>query len=153
MTEHVVKLPDIGEGVAEAELVEWHVKTGDLVREDTILAAVMTDKATVEIPSPVEGEVLWLGAEVGDMVPVGSALVRLKTAGDHTAAAAPPEREPEPPATAAPGCRNSSTSIRGRGSSAGPVMMRAISPVAGLCAHRFVCRSRASIVSTPLRPT
>ena len=76
MTEHVVKLPDIGEGVAEAELVEWHVKTGDLVREDTILAAVMTDKATVEIPSPVEGEVLWLGAEVGDMVPVGSALVQ-----------------------------------------------------------------------------
>jgi 2-oxoisovalerate dehydrogenase E2 component (dihydrolipoyl transacylase) len=102
MTEHVVKLPDIGEGVAEAELVEWHVKTGDLVREDTILAAVMTDKATVEIPSPVEGEVLWLGAEVGDMVPVGSALVRLKTAGDHTAVAAPPKREPGLQAAATP---------------------------------------------------
>ena len=72
MAEHVIKLPDVGEGVAEAELVEWHVKVGDLVREDTMLAAVMTDKATVEIPSPVEGEVVWLGAEVGDRVAVGS---------------------------------------------------------------------------------
>ena len=62
MAEHVVRLPDVGEGVAEAELVEWHVKVGDLVREDALLGAVMTDKATVEIPSPVEGEVLWLGA-------------------------------------------------------------------------------------------
>ena len=71
MGEHVIKLPDVGEGVAEAELVEWHVKIGDLVREDTVLAAVMTDKATVEIPSPVEGEILWLGASVGDQVAVG----------------------------------------------------------------------------------
>ena len=56
MGEDVIKLPDVGEGVAEAELVEWNVKIGDLVREDTVLAAVMTDKATVEIPSPVDGE-------------------------------------------------------------------------------------------------
>ena len=56
MTEHVIRMPDVGEGVAEAELVEWHVKVGDLVQEDTILAAVMTDKATVEIPSPVDGQ-------------------------------------------------------------------------------------------------
>ena len=56
MAEHVIKLPDVGEGVAEAELVEWHVKVGDLVREDEVLAAVMTDKATVEIPSPVDGD-------------------------------------------------------------------------------------------------
>ena len=68
MGEHVIKLPDVGEGVAEAELVEWHVKVGDLVREDALLAAVMTDKATVEIPSPVDGEVLWLGAEIGETV-------------------------------------------------------------------------------------
>ena len=82
MGEHVIKLPDVGEGVAEAELVEWHVQVGDLVREDDVLAAVMTDKATVEIPSPVEGEVLWLGAEVGDTVAIGSPVVRLKVAGD-----------------------------------------------------------------------
>jgi 2-oxoisovalerate dehydrogenase E2 component (dihydrolipoyl transacylase) len=79
---HVIKLPDVGEGVAEAELVEWHVKVGDLVREDMVLAAVMTDKATVEIPSPVDGEVLWLGAEIGDTVAVGSPLVRIKVAGE-----------------------------------------------------------------------
>jgi 2-oxoisovalerate dehydrogenase E2 component (dihydrolipoyl transacylase) len=82
MGEHVIKLPDVGEGVAEAELVEWHVKVGDLVREDQMLAAVMTDKATVEIPSPVDGEVLWLGAVIGDTVAIGSPIVRLKVAGD-----------------------------------------------------------------------
>ena len=87
MGEHVIKLPDVGEGVAEAELVEWHVKVGDLVREDAVLAAVMTDKATVEIPSPVDGEVLWLGAEIGDTVAVGSPLVRLKVAGEGNVAA------------------------------------------------------------------
>ncbi len=86
MGEHVIKLPDVGEGVAEAELVEWHVKVGDLVREDALLAAVMTDKATVEIPSPVDGEVLWLGAEIGDTVAVGSPIVRLKVAGEGNTA-------------------------------------------------------------------
>ena len=81
MGEHVVKLPDVGEGVAEAELVEWHVKVGDIVREDDLLASVMTDKATVEIPSPVEGEIVWTGGEIGDTVAIGSVLVRVKTAG------------------------------------------------------------------------
>ena len=83
MAERAVKLPDVGEGVAEAEVVEWHVKVGDLVQEDTVLAAVMTDKATVEIPSPVSGQVIWLGAAVGDLVAVGSDLVRLKVAGEE----------------------------------------------------------------------
>ncbi|MBP2237477.1 2-oxoisovalerate dehydrogenase E2 component (dihydrolipoyl transacylase) [Sinorhizobium kostiense] len=82
MGEFVLKMPDVGEGVAEAELVEWHVKPGDPVREDMVLAAVMTDKATVEIPSPVSGKVLWLGAEVGDTVAVKAPLVRIETAGD-----------------------------------------------------------------------
>lgn len=82
MGEHTIKLPDVGEGVAEAELVEWHVKVGDPVREDEVIAAVMTDKTTVEIPAPVDGEILWLGAEVGDVVAVGSPLVRIKTAGE-----------------------------------------------------------------------
>lgn len=77
MAEITVKLPDVGEGIAEAELVEWHVKVGDVVREDDILAAVMTDKATVEIPVPSGGEVLWIGANVGETVAVGSPLVRL----------------------------------------------------------------------------
>ena len=78
----VIKMPDVGEGVAEAELVEWHVKPGDPVREDMVLAAVMTDKATVEIPSPVDGTVLWLGAEIGDTVAVKAPLLRIQVAGE-----------------------------------------------------------------------
>ncbi len=86
MAEHVIRLPDVGEGIAEAELVEWHVKVGDLVRADASLAAVMTDKATVEIPSPVDGEIIWLGGEIGDKVSVGSDLVRLKIPGERDTA-------------------------------------------------------------------
>ncbi len=81
MAEHIIKMPDIGEGIAEAELVEWHVKVGDLVREDDDLAAVMTDKATVEVPSPVDGEITWLGAEIGELVAVGSEIIKIKIAG------------------------------------------------------------------------
>ncbi len=104
MGEHVIKLPDVGEGVAEAELVEWKVAVGDLVREDSILAAVMTDKATVEIPSPVDGEVLWLGAEVGEVVAVGSPLIRLAVGGAAQASpeAAPVKVAPAPPSPPAP---------------------------------------------------
>lgn len=103
MGEYVIKLPDVGEGVAEAELVGWHVKVGDLVREDAVLAEVMTDKATVEIPSPVDGKVVWLGAEVGDAVAVGADLVRLEVEGASTASAEArprPAAAPHPPATA-----------------------------------------------------
>ncbi|MDO3436724.1 dihydrolipoamide acetyltransferase family protein [Rhizobium sp. CBN3] len=82
MGEFIIKMPDVGEGVAEAELVEWHVKTGDPVREDMVIAAVMTDKATVEIPSPVDGTVIWLAGEVGDRIAVKAPLVRIETAGD-----------------------------------------------------------------------
>jgi len=100
MAEHVIKLPDVGEGVAEAELVEWAVKVGDLVREDMVLAAVMTDKATVEIPSPVDGKVVWLGAEIGDTVAVGSPIVRIEVAGEGDAETAtldePPHRADAP---------------------------------------------------------
>ncbi|MBP1887542.1 dihydrolipoamide acetyltransferase family protein [Sinorhizobium mexicanum] len=93
MGEFILKMPDVGEGVAEAELVEWHVKPGDPVREDMVLAAVMTDKATVEIPSPVSGKVLWLGAEVGDTVAVKAPLVRIETAA--ATGEPPPDSIPE----------------------------------------------------------
>ncbi|MBY3030657.1 2-oxo acid dehydrogenase subunit E2 [Rhizobium leguminosarum] len=82
MSEFIIKMPDVGEGVAEAEIVEWHVKTGDPVREDMVIAAVMTDKATVEIPSPVNGTVTWLAGDVGDRIAVKAPLVRIETAGD-----------------------------------------------------------------------
>jgi 2-oxoisovalerate dehydrogenase E2 component (dihydrolipoyl transacylase) len=92
MSEHVIKVPDIGEGIAEVELVAWHVQPGDGVAEDQVLADVMTDKATVEIPSPIAGRVLALGGEVGQMLAVGSELIRLESAGDAAAAPPPPPR-------------------------------------------------------------
>ncbi|MGJ8527340.1 dihydrolipoamide acetyltransferase family protein [Maritalea sp.] len=82
MGTHVIKLPDVGEGVAEAELVEWSVNVGDVVAEDDVIGAVMTDKATVEIPSPVQGTISWLGAEIGDTVIVGSDLIKITIIGD-----------------------------------------------------------------------
>lgn len=97
---YAIRLPDIGEGVAEAELTEWHVKPGDLVQEDDVLAAVMTDKAAIEVPSSVSGKVVDLGGEIGDMIAVGSVLIRLEVEGDgnETAAAAAPQPDrAEPP--------------------------------------------------------
>lgn len=98
-----VKLPDIGEGVAEAELVEWNVAVGTQVAEDQVLASVMTDKAAVEIPSPVAGTVSWLAGEIGDRIAVGSPLVRLEIAGEGNATTEPPApaAEPEAPPTVA----------------------------------------------------
>ncbi len=98
MGTRIVKLPDVGEGVAEAEIVEWHVEVGQSVLEDQILAAVMTDKATVEIPSPVAGKVLVLGGEVGSVLAVGAELVRLEVAGEGNAEVAAAPREAAPPA-------------------------------------------------------
>src|SRR6187397_391960 len=84
---HVIKMPDIGEGIAEVELVEWHVKPGDRVTEDQTLADVMTDKASVEIPAPVAGKVLELGGKPGDVRAVGSELIRIEVEGDGNVAA------------------------------------------------------------------
>ncbi|MGO6816575.1 dihydrolipoamide acetyltransferase family protein [Rhizobium brockwellii] len=100
MGEFIIKMPDVGEGVAEAEIVEWHVKTGDPVREDMVIAAVMTDKATVEIPSPVNGIVTWLAGEVGDRIAVKAPLVRIETAGEI--GEAPPVRISQAPIAETP---------------------------------------------------
>jgi len=98
MATHVIKVPDIGEGIAEVELVAWHVKPGDAIVEEQVLADVMTDKATVEIPSPVHGTVSALGGEVGQTLAVGSELIRIDVAGE----AGPPVEEPAAPVHAAP---------------------------------------------------
>ena len=86
MATYQFKLPDIGEGIAEAEIVAWHVKVGDKVEEDQQLADMMTDKATVEMESPVAGVVKSLAGEVGDQVAIGSVLVEIETAADAPAA-------------------------------------------------------------------
>jgi 2-oxoisovalerate dehydrogenase E2 component (dihydrolipoyl transacylase) len=89
MARYQFKLPDIGEGIAEAEIVAWHVKIGDMVTEDQQLADMMTDKATVEMESPVAGKVVALAGEVGDQIPIGSVLVEFEVEG-----AAPAEEAP-----------------------------------------------------------
>ena len=82
MANYEFKLPDIGEGIAEAEIVAWHVKLGDTVTEDQQIADMMTDKATVEMESPVAGKVVQLAGEVGDQIAIGSVLVVIETEGE-----------------------------------------------------------------------
>lgn len=113
MATYTFRLPDIGEGIAEAEIVAWHVAVGDTVEEDGRLADMMTDKATVEMESPVAGKVVSIAGEVGDVVAIGSALVVIETEGEAQEPAAPaPKAEvveeriavetPEPPQIAEP---------------------------------------------------
>nr|WP_315379536.1 dihydrolipoamide acetyltransferase family protein [uncultured Sphingomonas sp.] len=93
MARFTFRLPDIGEGIAEAEIVAWHVKIGDRVEEDQQVADMMTDKATVEMESPVSGVVVELAGEVGDQVPIGSALMVIEVQGEAAAEAETPVEE------------------------------------------------------------
>jgi len=107
MSDYEFKLPDIGEGVVEGEVVQWHVSVGDSVSEDDQIVDVMTDKATVTIPSPVNGVIASLSGEVGDMVAVGSTLVQFGStdsapAATETAEESEPEPEPEPESVPTP---------------------------------------------------
>lgn len=101
MGTHVIKMPDIGEGIAEVELSQWHVKVGDLVVEDQVLADVMTDKAMVDIPSPVHGKVIALGGQPGEVMAVGSVLISIEVEGagnlKESAAPAPVTQAPAAP--------------------------------------------------------
>ena len=81
MTKYIFNLPDIGEGIAEAEIVKWHIKIGDVVAEDDQLADVMTDKATVEMEAPVSGTITALAGEEGDIIAIGSMLVEIEVEG------------------------------------------------------------------------
>src|SRR6202000_3071239 len=100
----VFKLPDVGEGTAEAEIVAWHVKVGDTIHEDQNLVDVMTDKATVEMTSPVAGKVVSLHGEPGAMAAVGAPLVELEVegAGNVKANGGAAPRKAEAPKPAAP---------------------------------------------------
>ena len=82
MGNYLITMPDIGEGIAEVEIVEWNVEVGATIEEDDVLCTVITDKAAVEIPSPVDGKVTWTGAEVGDFLAVGSNFIRLQVEGE-----------------------------------------------------------------------
>ena len=112
---YVFKLPDVGEGTAEAELVGWHVKVGDAVEEDQILADVMTDKATVEITSPVAGTVVALYGEAGKAVPVGGPLVAfdVEGRGNVSMPVAAPKPAPKPAENSTTSSAAASTTGRG----------------------------------------
>ena len=81
MGTHVILMPDVGEGIAEAEIAELLIPVGDVLREDDIFASVMTDKATVEIPATVSGKVTWYAGEVGDSIAIGAPLVKIEVDG------------------------------------------------------------------------
>lgn len=101
MGTHVIKMPDIGEGIAEVELSVWHVKVGDMVVEDQVLADVMTDKAMVDIPSPVHGKVIALGGQPGEVMAVGSILISIEVEGaGNVKESAQPAAVKEVPVTA-----------------------------------------------------
>lgn len=114
---HKIQMPDVGEGITEAEIVEWNVKVGDVVREDDVLAAVMTDKATVEIPSPVDGTVNAINGDVGESVAVGTVIIALDVEGagneaeiSEAASAPEPAPVPEPASAPEPAPESSATS-------------------------------------------
>jgi 2-oxoisovalerate dehydrogenase E2 component (dihydrolipoyl transacylase) len=94
MGHYIIKMPDIGEGIAEVELAQWHVKVGDMVAEEQILADVMTDKANVEIPSHAAGKVIALHGKPGDIIPVGTEIIRLEVEGKGNAAEGPAPGSP-----------------------------------------------------------
>ncbi|OHT20470.1 Lipoamide acyltransferase component of branched-chain alpha-keto acid dehydrogenase complex [Sphingomonas haloaromaticamans] len=102
MARFTFKLPDIGEGIAEAEIVAWHVAVGDVVEEDQPLADMMTDKATVEMTAPVAGKVVEIGGGVGDMLAIGSALAIFEVEGEVAETAEAVASAPQPAFEAAP---------------------------------------------------
>jgi len=95
MAKFTFNMPDVGEGVAEAEVVEWHTKVGDIVEEDQHLVDVMTDKATIDIESPVTGTVIEVAGEIGDTIAVGSMLLVIEVEGEAEEGVAEAEPEPE----------------------------------------------------------
>ena len=117
MSNYVFKLPDLGEGTVEAEIVSWRVKPGDTVAEDDVLVEVMTEKAAVEVPAPVGGRVISTTGAPGEMVPVGAALIVIDTGGAGTAAPAP---NASAPAASAPSAVASIPSARSTNGAAAP---------------------------------
>ncbi len=102
MSHYVFKLPDLGEGTVEAEIVNWRVKPGDVVAEDEVIVEVMTEKAAVEVPAPVAGRVLSTTGTPGDMVPVGAELIVIETAAGATNGATAPQASAAAAPAAAP---------------------------------------------------
>jgi 2-oxoisovalerate dehydrogenase E2 component (dihydrolipoyl transacylase) len=118
MSIHIVKVPDIGEGIAEVEVAEWYVQPGDTIKADQTVADLMTDKATVEVPSPLSGRVVSLGGKAGDKLAVGAELIRLETEGAQSTSSAPEAGQGAPVAPAAASV--ASTTATGKAAAAPP---------------------------------
>ena len=133
MSRYVFKLPDLGEGTVEAEIVGWRVKPGDTVAEDDVLVEVMTEKAAVEVPAPVSGRVVSTTGAPGDMVPVGAELIVLETdaAGAGAAAAAQPAAAPAAMAAAPAAPAVAPARAGGGGGNGGAVPHAATTPARG----------------------
>ncbi|MBV8306090.1 MAG: 2-oxo acid dehydrogenase subunit E2, partial [Gammaproteobacteria bacterium] len=134
MSRYVFKLPDLGEGTVEAEIVGWRVKPGDTVAEDDVLVEVMTEKAAVEVPSPVSGRVVSTNGAPGEMVPVGAELIVLDTsaAGGATAAPVKPAAATAP---AAPTASAAAAPVRTAAPAAAPSAAAAVASAPRSAAH------------------
>ena len=152
MSRYVFKLPDLGEGTVEAEIVAWHVKPGDMVAEEDVIVEVMTDKASVEVPSPVSGRVLATTGTPGDMVPVGAELISFET--DAGVAAPTAGAGAGASAAAANAVRTAAATPAGRpadavhtGASAAPVVSASAARAAGGTATTVAASGEAPAAS------
>ena len=134
MSNYVFKLPDLGEGTVEAEIVNWRVKPGDTVAEDDVLVEVMTEKAAVEVPAPVGGRVISTTGAPGEMVPVGAALIVIDTGAGAAA--------PGPPAASAPAVRTGNVA-HARSSNGAAAPMPAPAPTPAVARSARVATSPA----------
>jgi 2-oxoisovalerate dehydrogenase E2 component (dihydrolipoyl transacylase) len=119
MTQFIFKMPDLGEGTVEAEIVAWHTSPGDVVKEDQVIAEVMTDKAAVEVPAPVSGRVVSISGEPGDKVAVGAPLIVFELDGASGAPDPAPRPADAPPGEAVSGRIKASPANRRRAREAG----------------------------------
>lgn len=138
MAAYQFKLPDVGEGTVEAEIVEWHVSPGDVVDEDQTLVEVMTDKATVELPSPVPGKIVACNGDPGEMIAVGSVLVELETDGEAATQETPGQSIPEPDSIPTLKPVEASTEDEARDSTESPAPDAATVPAVQAPVHRSV---------------
>jgi 2-oxoisovalerate dehydrogenase E2 component (dihydrolipoyl transacylase) len=141
VSNYVFKLPDLGEGTVEAEIVNWRVKPGDTVAEDEVIVEVMTEKAAVELPAPVGGRVLSITGAPGDMVPVGADLIVIETGAPAATAASAPAAVPAP--AAAPASAPPARHVGGNGAAAPGIESPAASARAGRVATSPAIRRRA----------
>jgi len=151
VSRYVFKLPDLGEGTVEAEIVNWRVKPGDTVAEDEVLVEVMTEKAAVEVPAPVSGRVLSTTGSPGDMVPVGAELIVLETQPEAAAQATPAPAAKSAPTAAALSATPAMTSVGGNGAAAVQATQAVAAARAGGVATSPAIRRRAHEAGIDLR--